>query len=112
MENQLTQNSANSILSYERSEIQKSANGSSFSDSPIERLAVAVARSTNFPMKISRAVQHGTIDGIRNIVNMESIKKALENPLDPAGTPVKIQTAEQYKIYNCLKIMPHCIKSM
>lgn len=32
--------------------------------------------------------------------------------MDPSGKEIQIQTRENYKIYNCLKMMPQCVKSM
>lgn len=92
--------------------VLNAARGAAYSKTPIERLAVAVAKNANFAMEIDPTVQHGMEDGARSIVNMDALKARLENPLDAAGAPVIIHTRENYEIYNCLKNMPHCIKSM
>lgn len=79
---------------------------------PIQKLATTLAMNNELSMKNMSAIQHGMMDGSRTIINMDLLQKRLENPLDSAGAPVVIRTREQYKIYNCLKNMPHCIKSM
>lgn len=61
---------------------------------------------------VSRAMQHGAFDGARVIHNIEQVYEKLENPVNMAGEPIVLDTKEDYKIYNCLKNMPHCIKSM
>ena len=99
-------------LAGEKKEVQKAAEGRDFAKVPIEKLAVAAARQAHVPMKISHQIQHGIVDGARTIVNMDELLERLETPLDQAGQPVEIHTRETYKIYNCLKTMPHCIKSM
>ena len=95
-----------------KKEVQKAAEGKKYAKAPIEKLAVATARQNNYHMKINHQILHGIVDGARAIVNMEELLERLETPLDPAGKPVEIHTREDYKIYNCLKTMPHCIKSM
>ncbi|WP_282016119.1 hypothetical protein [Marinifilum flexuosum] len=83
-----------------------------FATSPIHHLAATVDTQKNFQMDIDPSIQHGITDGTRVIIDIETLKKELENPLTPAGAPVEIHTKENYKIYNCLKRMPNCIKSM
>ena len=99
-------------LAGEKKEVQKVSEGRSFAKAPIEKLAVAAARNEQVHMKINHQIQHGIVDGARTIVNMDELLERLETPLDPAGKPVEIHTRETYKIYNCLKNMPHCIRSM
>ena len=75
-------------------------------------LAIATAKHGNFNMVFNPLVLSGIADGTRRVVDMAALKKRLENPLNAAGEPVVIQTQESYQIYNCLKNMPNCIKSM
>ena len=93
-------------------EIEKAAQGGAFASSPAEQLAVAAAKQTHFRLKLNSNIQHGAEDGSRFIRDMDTLVAQLENPLDSAGAPVVIETREHYNIYNCLKNMPHCIKSM
>ncbi len=92
--------------------IQKDVVERMFPKLPIQKLAATLAMNNNLSIKNMSAIQHGMMDGSRKIVNMDLLQKRLENPLDSAGAPVVIHTREHYKIYNCLKNMPHCIKSM
>ncbi len=85
---------------------------SRFATIPIQHLAVAVATRGNFQMDIKSEVQQGILDGTRTIIDINTLIQQLENPLDSAGAPVEIHTRENFKIYNCLKNMPECIKSM
>lgn len=61
---------------------------------------------------LNAAIRQGMLNGSRATYDIESMRKRLENPLNAAGEPVVLDTDEDYKIYNCLKTMPHCIKSM
>ncbi len=92
--------------------IKNTADGSHFAKFPVHHLAVAVAKHANFLMHIDPSIQHGVLDGTRVIRDINTLIQKLEEPLDAAGAPVKIDTKETYKIYNCLKNMPNCIKSM
>jgi hypothetical protein len=92
--------------------IKNTANGSHFARFPVHHLAVAVAKHANFLMHIDPGIQHGVLDGTRVIRDINTLIQKLEEPLDATGAPVEIHTKEPYKIYNCLKNMPYCIKSM
>ncbi len=93
-------------------EVRISAKDSRFAKCPAHHLAVAVADNANHVMHIDPNIQHDIFDGTRMIRDIDTLRKKLENPLNPAGSPVEIHTRETYKIYNCLKIMPNCIRSM
>lgn len=93
-------------------ELTAAASGKKYADSPIEYLAVAAAKNANYQLEIDNAIQHDMIDGARIVVNIDDLLETLEHPLTQAGTPVELHTRENYKIYNCLKNMPHCMKSM
>jgi hypothetical protein len=82
------------------------------SDSPVEKLALAIEQNFNAKMSIDSRIQHGIINEPRNIINIGLLKKSLKNPTDNSGTPVDVVTSENYKIYTCLKSMPNCIRSM
>jgi hypothetical protein len=43
---------------------------------------------------------------------MALLKQELEHPMDASGAAVHVTTRENYQIYNCLKSMPNCIRSM
>lgn len=92
--------------------LNNDANVTKPADSPIANLASAVAENTDFTMKINPDIHYGIVDGARGFIDMDMLMSDLENPLNRAGEPVEIHTREDYKIYNCLKNMPHCIKSM
>ena len=92
--------------------ITNTAKGSHFATCSAHHLAVAVAKHTNFLMHIDPDIQHGVVDGTRVIRDIYTLSQQLEKPLDATGAPVEIHTKETYKIYNCLKNMPNCIKSM
>ncbi|MBN2526318.1 MAG: hypothetical protein JXR76_07985 [Deltaproteobacteria bacterium] len=76
------------------------------------RLAIATAVHADFQMDIDPNIQYGVLDGTRTVRNMDAVLRSINNPLSPAGSPVVIHTKEDYQIYNCLKNMPECIKSM
>ena len=92
--------------------VRNSAKGAGFATSPVHHLAVAVAKHTNFLMEIDPDIQHGVLDGTRVIVDINALRQRLKKPLNSAGAPVVIHTKETFEIYNCLKNMPQCIKSM
>ena len=100
------------VLNSKSQELQNAASGEAFASSPAEQLAVAAARQANFKLKLNPDILYGVEDGSRIIRDISDHAEQLEHPLDAAGAPVEIQTRESYKIYNCLKNMPHCIKSM
>ncbi len=106
------ENGMKDISGVDSDKIKKDVVERIFPKLPIPKLAAALAMNNELSMKNMSAIQHGMMDGSRNIVNMDLLQKRLENPLDSAGAPVVIHTREHYKIYNCLKNMPHCIKSM
>lgn len=83
-----------------------------FADSPVEYLAEAAARHADFQMELDSDIYHGASDGTRILFSMDELLERLDKPLDQAGRPVDVYTDETYKIYQCLKDMPHCIKSM
>lgn len=92
--------------------LHNDANVAEPADSLIVNLASAVAENTDFTMKINPDIHYGIVDGARGFIDMDMLMSDLENPLNRAGEPVEIDTREDYNIYNCLKNMPHCIKSM
>jgi len=92
--------------------VRNSAKGAGFATSPVHHLAVAVAKHANFLMEIDPDIQHGVLDGTRVIVDINALRQRLKKPLNSAGAPVVIHTKETFEIYNCLKNMPQCIKSM
>jgi hypothetical protein len=81
-------------------------------DSPVENLALAVEQNSRAIMHIDSRVQHGVISEPRHIINMDMLKQELKHPTDASGAAVKVTTRENYKIYSCLRSMPHCIRSM
>lgn len=81
-------------------------------DSPAENLALAVEEKSDAVMNIDTNIQHGVIQSARHIINMDLLRQKLKNPKDDSGAAVDVVTRENYKIYSCLKEMPHCIKSM
>lgn len=83
-----------------------------FAKNPAQHLAVAVSAHADFEMDINPEIHQGVLDGTRTIFNINALIQQLEQPLDAAGAPVVIHTKENYKIYNCLRNMPQCIKSM
>lgn len=105
-------NSKKPKMAGERKEIKKAANAERFAREPIEKLAVAAAQTAKFQVKIDNQIQHGIMDGARSIMNIDELLERLEQPTDQAGRPVELHTRENYKIYNCLKTMPHSIRSM
>lgn len=83
-----------------------------FAKQPIEKLALATAQNMNFHMPFNACLNANVIDASRHIVDLKKVLDKINNPLDQAGEKVEIHTEEKSKIYNCLKTMPHCIKSM
>lgn len=81
-------------------------------DSPVEHLALAVEEESDTVMNIDSGIQHGVIQSARHIINMDLLRQKLQNPKDDSGAAVEVVTKEDYKIYSCLKAMPHCIRSM
>lgn len=79
---------------------------------PIEKLAVAAAEKMHFRMGFNACQNANIIDASRHIVNFQAVLDRIKKPLNQAGEEVRIHTDEQYEIYNCLKTMPNCIKSM
>lgn len=75
---------------------------------PMARLAEAVARNMDFSMQLRPDIQYGATDGTRGIVNMEMLLQRLAQ----AEGPKKFSVREDYDIYDCLNIMPECVKSM
>lgn len=105
-------NDAPDVSAINLEELRNSISAGDLADEPIDHLAIAVAKNSSFPLKINSDIQHGIVDGTRVIVNIHALMEQLKNPRDAAGAPVDIHTREDYEIYRCLKIMPHCIKSM
>lgn len=79
---------------------------------PIEKLALATAKHMNFHMPFNKVASSHVIDASRHIVNLTAVLERIHHPLNQAGEEVHIVTEEDYQIYNCLKTMPHCIRSM
>lgn len=75
---------------------------------PVARLAEAVARNMDFSMQLRPDIQYGATDGARGIVNMEMLLQRLAQ----TDGPKKFSVREDYDIYDCLNIMPECVKSM
>lgn len=83
-----------------------------FAKQPIQKLALAVEKNLNFRMPLDTRIISTVNDAGRHIVDLEAVLRKIADPIDQTGKKVDIYTEENYEIYNCLKTMPHCIKSM
>lgn len=111
MENQTVSNQS-SRNNVEDKMMADVATGAEYATCQAHHLSVAAAKRANFSFEVDPDIQHGLVDGTRLIRDTETLRRELENPLTAAGSPVEVHTRENYKIYQCLRGMPNCIKSM
>lgn len=92
--------------------IRRQNNGKLAANEPILGLASTVSSRMGFNMTLSAAARGAIVNPGRQIVDINALIQKLKRPMDASGKEIQIETEEDYEIYNCLKMMPECVKSM